>query len=472
MTDSLGQFAQGVASWRKLMAAMPDNEGRWKVFGNAAYEIARYVLKGLDRIVAVDHLNDIATAHGLTDVDEIQRIIADAFSGVELERTSLDDDEQPRPQTNGHKPPPVAKLPAILSKAEFIMGFVAPDYLVDGLLQRRFIYSLTGQTGHAKTAVALLIAQLVSSSDRNAMLGTHRVDKGRVIYLVGENPDDVRMRVIGSDAKRDDPPAEDNIWFIPGIFDIPKMMGAIETDLRQHGEAALIIVDTSAAYFLGNEELSNTQMGGYARILRELTKLPGGPCVLVLCHPVKHVTEPSQLLPRGGGAYLNEMDGNFTLWRLTDELIELHWCGKLRGPGFQAMSFKLETVTTEKLRDRKGRLISTVRAVAISQGEEDQRVTEAEDEEDRVLAAMLAKPPDFGGSFAVWAQDIGWVTGDGEAYKKKVERIVKKLSAKKPKLTFENRSKWGLTEDGKTIARKAAMRLESARQMTSQGSLL
>lgn len=467
MTDSLGQFAQGVASWRKLMAAMPDNEGRWKVFGNAAYEIARYVPKGLDRIVAVDQLNDIATAHGLTDVDEVQQIIADAFRGVEPERTSIDD--EPPARTNGHKPAE-NKLP-VLSKAEFIMGFVAPDYLVDGLLQRRFIYALTGQTGHAKTAIALLIAELVSSSDKNAMLGTHRVDKGRVIYLVGENPDDVRMRVIGSDAKRDDAPARDDIWFIPGIFDIAKMMGAIETDLREHGEAALIIVDTSAAYFLGNEELSNTQMGGYARILRELTKLPGGPCVLVLCHPTKHVTEPTQLLPRGGGAYLAEMDGNLTLWRLSDDMVELHHT-KIRGPGFQAMTFKLESVLTEKLRDRKGRPISTVRAIAISQREEDQRVTQAEDEEDRVLAAMLAKPPDIGGSFAVWAQDIGWVTGDGEVYKKKVERIVKKLSAKKPKLTVENRSKWGLTEDGKTIARKAAMRLESVRQMTAQASLL
>src|SRR5215510_14942650 len=82
MTDGLGQFAQGVASWRKLMAAMPDDEGRWKIFTKAAYEIARYVPKGLDRITAVDQLNDIATAYALFDADEVQRIVADAFSGI------------------------------------------------------------------------------------------------------------------------------------------------------------------------------------------------------------------------------------------------------------------------------------------------------------------------------------------------------------------------------------------------------
>jgi AAA domain len=466
-------FAEGIASWHRIMAAVSDDR-RWEVFGNACREIAQYVSQGLDRIVAVDTLNEMATAYGLADdVDRLQAVIADAFRQVEdapHDRVPDGLDEITPPPTNGRGALAPQRL-SILSKAEFIRGFVAPDYLIDGLLQRRFIYALTGQTGHAKTAVALLIGQLVSSIDKNAMLGFHHVDKGRVVYFVGENPDDVRMRVIGSDAQRKDDITGDNISFIPGIFNIAEMFGALETDMRQNGEAALIIVDTSAAYFLGNEELSNTQMGSYARVLRKLTKLPGGPCVLVLCHPIKHVTEPSQLLPRGGGAYLAEMDGNLTLWRLADDLIELHHT-KIRGPGFQAMSFKLESVLTEKLRDTKGRLISTVRAVAITQREEDQRVSQAEDDEDRVLAAMLAMPADVGGSFAAWAQDIGWVTSDGESYKKKVERIIKKLTAKKPKLTYENRNKWALTDDGKDAARKAALRFEADRVRTSQGNLI
>ena len=52
--------------------------------------------------------------------------------------------------------------PAILPKAEFLKGFVPPDYIIDGMLQRRFIYSLTGQTGHAKTAIALVLANKVA----------------------------------------------------------------------------------------------------------------------------------------------------------------------------------------------------------------------------------------------------------------------------------------------------------------------
>ena len=144
-----------------------------------------------------------------------------------------------------------------------------------------------------------------------------------------------------------------------------------------------MIVDTSAAYFLGNEELSNTQMGGHARMLRSLATLPGGPCVLVLCHPIKHASEPSHLLPRGGGAFLAEVDGNLTCWK-TDDMIELHW-NKMRGPGFEPITFKLETIKTPNLTDARGRELPTVRAVVVSQSEEDRQGGRMRDDEDRVL---------------------------------------------------------------------------------------
>src|SRR5262249_32031358 len=116
---------------------------------------------------------------------------------------------------------PRKALPTLQSKREFLAGFKPPDFLVDGILQRRFLYSLTGGTGHAKTAIALLIAQLVGSRE-SAALGAHQVQKGRVIYFVGENPDDVRMRLIGADAKRDDD-TDDQISFLPGVFSVEEM---------------------------------------------------------------------------------------------------------------------------------------------------------------------------------------------------------------------------------------------------------
>jgi RecA/RadA recombinase len=49
-----------------------------------------------------------------------------------------------------------------MSSAAFITGFTPPDYLIDGILQRRFIYAFTGRTGEGKTSVCLRLAAHVS----------------------------------------------------------------------------------------------------------------------------------------------------------------------------------------------------------------------------------------------------------------------------------------------------------------------
>jgi AAA domain len=346
--------------------------------------------------------------------------------------------------------------PLILSKCDFLKGFEPPDYLIDGILQRRFIYSLTGQMGHAKTAVALLIAQLVSSVSQTALIAHHRVEKGSVIYLVGENPDDIRMRVIGADALREDDASKDRISFIPGVFNIAEMHGVIAAEIEKRGGADLVIVDTSAAYFFGNDEISNTQMGAHARMFRTLTTLRGGPCVLVLCHPIKHTTDPTQLLPRGGGAFLAEMDGNLTIWRRDDVLVELHY-NKIRGPGFEPMTFKLEKITTANLTDKKGRLLPTVRAMLISESEEEKQAQHTRGDEDKLLAALL-KDPDR--SVADLARACDWTSPNGEPYKSKVHRILERLSKVRPKLVAKVRDQWALTDAGKEAARNAALATE------------
>ena len=335
----------------------------------------------------------------------------------------------------------------IVSITDFLAGFVAPDYLLDGILQRQFIYSLTAQTGHGKTALALLIARLIGGSKSNAALGKHAADKGRVVYFAGENPDDLRMRVIGDENLHNDKDAR--ISFIPGTFSIEAMRARIEAEVKHLGGVDLIIVDTSAAYFNGKDELSNTEMGTHARMLRTLTTLPGGPCVLVLCHPVKHVTEPSQLLPRGGGAFLAEIDGNITLWKHDGVLLDLHHTDKLRGPGFEPVNFRLETVNTTRLADKKGRIIPTVRAVWISDSEKDQQTVRARGDEDTLLNALIKS----GQSLGDLAKACNWLLPDGQPYKSKVTRTLKRLM--EGKLVTLKRGEHVLTDAGKKTALSA-----------------
>ena len=84
---------------------------------------------------------------------------------------------------------PAPKL--IQSDAEFTANFVPPAYLLDGILQRQYCYSLTAATGAGKTAIALRLAAHVGLGRR---LGDRDVQQGRVLYFASENHVDVQAR--------------------------------------------------------------------------------------------------------------------------------------------------------------------------------------------------------------------------------------------------------------------------------------
>jgi RecA-family ATPase len=132
-------------------------------------------------------------------------------------------------------------------------------------------------------------------------IGGHEVEPGHVCMLAGENPDDVRMRWMAMSEHLGFDIKNIKVHFIAGKYDIRKIRLVIDAKEKELGiDFALVIVDTSAAYFPGNEENSNSQLGDHARVLRTLVDIKGGPTVLVTCHPVKNA-DPENLLPRGGG---------------------------------------------------------------------------------------------------------------------------------------------------------------------------
>jgi AAA domain len=249
-------------------------------------------------------------------------------------------------ETNAEKsgPPPLLQ-----SSAEFTRGFVPPDYLLDGILQRRFFYSMSGKTGSGKTAIALLLA---ASTALGRPIGDIAAEQGRVIYLAGENPVDVQMRWIALAQQMDFDPETIDVHFRPGAFKISELIDQIKAEVQALGGASLIIVDTNAAFYEGDDENSNTQQGTPARRLRSLVEIEGGPCALVPGHPAKNASDDN-LQPRGGSSFIAEVDGNLSC-RKDDSVVELHWQGKFRGPDFTPISFKLRTVTHERLKDTKG----------------------------------------------------------------------------------------------------------------------
>jgi AAA domain len=336
---------------------------------------------------------------------------------------------------------------------EAVAALEPPDYIIDGILQRGFLYAMTAQTGHGKTALALRLAACVA---RHEKFGRREVEPGSVLYFAGENPTDVKMRLKGMQVEE----GKLGPLYVSGrVSSIGTIARMAEGQVNRLGGMGLIIVDTSAAYFTGDEENSNTQSKNHASDLRRLTKLPGNPCVVVLCHPKKDAVSQKEMVPRGGSAFVAEIDGNMTAVKAEDGTIELWHTDKWRGPGFASMQFKLKTISTQELVDSKGRMIPTVSADWINRESEDQHAAVRKANNIAVLRGLL----DGLGTDEI-ARGAHWFLPSGEADRKKVHRICREALAKARLVAQNQDNEWKLTPAGL----KEAERLRDAGQKETQ----
>jgi hypothetical protein len=340
---------------------------------------------------------------------------------------------------------PITPKNLILSSAEFVAGFIPPDYLLDGILLCGFVYALTANTGHGKTAIALRLSVAVALGGDFA---GREVTKGRVLYFAGENPTDVRMRWIGMAEKLDFDAKTIDVCFVDGVYDIAKIETRIHDEVEGLGGVALIIIDTSPAYSAGDNENDNPQMIAHAQMLYRLKMLPGNPTVLACCHPVKNAAKDN-LIPRGGGGFLNALDGNVTSWR-DDTIVTFHHQGKFRGVDFEPLAFELVGITAEKLQDKRGRSIPTVIAVPMSKDDENAKRAKTFSEGDEILLALLDQQGELitGDDLA---RKLQWFATNQTPYRTKVQRVVKLLNGSGVLIDVE-RSGMSLTKKGQKAA--------------------
>jgi len=172
--------------------------------------------------------------------------------------------------------------------------------------------------------------------------------------------------------------------------------------------------------------------------------------VLVNCHPTKNAGD-NNLLPRGGGAHLAEIDGNLTCTH-NDAVISISTQGKFRGAEFKPLTFETRTATAERLKDIRGRSIWTVYADELADTEVEKRKAKGQEDEDKVLILMLKAntPP----SRAEIAMHCGWIYATGDPNKSKATRILEKLE-KEGFVKKERGESYQLTEKGKRAAKEA-----------------
>jgi DNA-binding PadR family transcriptional regulator len=179
--------------------------------------------------------------------------------------------------------------------------------------------------------------------------------------------------------------------------------------------------------------------------MRSFVNLPGGPTVIVTCHPVK-AANIDNLLPRGGGAFLNEVDGNLVC--IKDNMtVKVHWHGKFRGPEFAPLHFVLQPGTTEKLKDSKGRSIFTITAAPLTENEASEKNEITRRNQNRLLAVLKDNNRL---SLAELANEVGWYMKDGNPNKSLVYRTLQTLLEEK--LVKKVRGNYELTKAGKEAA--------------------
>jgi hypothetical protein len=342
----------------------------------------------------------------------------------------------------------------IIPSGEFVAGYRPPDYALDGILQKKRVYSLTGRTGDGKTAIKLDLTYRFAAE---VPLAGRDVSRSRVLYLAGENPDDVRGRWIAMGDHLGFSTKGIGVHFVPGIFKVSEMYDQLREEVLAIGGVGAVMVDTSAAFFEGDAENDNVQAGNHGRMLRRLTELPGGPVVVVGCHPAKHATNDN-MLPRGGGALIAELDGNLTAIA-KEKIVAMHWAGKFRGPDFEPISFEINSVTSEMLKDSKGKSVWTAIAKPIGSAREAEIEDEVRSNEDQVLL-VLDQSPDF--SMSQIARSLKWFSptvnerGEKEPLKAKVQRALGVLKVEK--MADTTRGKWALTDKGKKSRQSLAVK--------------
>jgi hypothetical protein len=350
-------------------------------------------------------------------------------------------------KTKGNGAAPEPQLPRFLSAEEFVAGYRPQKPLVKPWdMKRGWLYSFTAPTGGGKTAIALAEA-------------VHLAQQGkRVVFLAGENPDDVRARVILMMAKLGLERLPPTLRFVDRTFSLIEHLEHIRSEVAAMGGADFIVVDTSPAFQVaagGMEENSNPEIIRWAQLLRELTRLQGEPTVLALCHPIKRPQSIEECLPRGGGGFIAEVDGNYASWCSSDaendKFFEFTWIGKFRGY-FSPICYHVERTTCERLVDPDGNPSFSVWAHRADEQLLEQAAANQTEDEDALLMVMADYP---GKSLAAWALLLGWQTSSGAPAKQRVGRAVKSLS--NHKLARKGRGdKWQLLETGKKEAKRVA----------------
>jgi hypothetical protein len=337
---------------------------------------------------------------------------------------------------SAHATPTAAEfIRKVKSVDQFTDEYRPITYTIDGMLPSSSIYGATGKRGSAKTSFLTGVSLAVLTGKKEIL--DLDVEQGRVAYIILENPTDFRMKLATTLYVHSIDPKDLSKQFVILDMKIPhkEIIEQLTRDANENGPLQLACYDTYQAGFAGAQFNDNADALRHTQDLRLLTELPGKPSVLVACHPVKNASKDN-LEPYGGGATMNELDGNLTLWN-DNGRIELGW-NKVRGPEFDTRYFRIEKLGCPDILDNKGRtpLLPVLRPIS---AEDVERESHREGNTDLALLQAMYDAPD--GTQQKWAAATSM---SQQAISKKIpvlqaQKLVEKCAG----------NRWRLTSKGK-----------------------
>jgi AAA domain len=330
--------------------------------------------------------------------------------------------------------------PNFRSLAVFLGEFRPISYAVAGLMRENSLYTLTGRTGEGKTSFLTVLALAGATSEGEKLIG-RKMKKGRVAFATAENPDDLRMRLmVACFIFNIDPKIIDRDIVISDNRVRPEEI--IDWVKEDGGPFTIIIIDTWQAFFDGRDPNNNAEAASFTRRFRPLAATPGLPTVIIAAHPPKQASDDA-LLPYGGGATLNEVDGNFTLSLDDSGLYRFSSLGKIRGLPFDPLYFRIDRLDSPDVVTVEGTRVLMPVMFPV-----DEEAVEARQEAfaNRDLALLQAMADDPEGSIRKWAITLRWS-------KRAVSTTLNHL--KRDKLVEKKARRWRLTKAGESVVNSA-----------------
>jgi hypothetical protein len=249
--------------------------------------------------------------------------------------------------------------PLCESLPDFLATSKSPVWVLEGILKRGVHIGVLGHPGAGKTAVMLEILLRMALGH---MFGKRRTKQVHIVYLAGEDPEGIQLRVLLWCQENKIDPELLREWFSvvrrPVLYDEDQTANLIaELDvLHATSPIGVMAVDTFSANFGGENEDKASDVMVWFRMIRQDFIGRFGCSVLTLHHPPKGSLDIFNWC--GSSAARRELDNTWGVARVGDSITWSY--DKSRGGEFDPIYFKKKTLPLHGRFDNFGNPVTSV----------------------------------------------------------------------------------------------------------------